>query len=1611
MGVSGTDRSLASTPAPAPEPEKYVCLCSHCLQGIKYKERLFVCTECLLNYCQVCRDHHDFHNESLISIVGEDISWKLAQQRLLMSCAICLRMMAYAVACQDCPLKLCVPCSTMRGRLKGWITEHAPSGSVHRSYIETLSRPFTWKPPPRKPCTCRMVRDLVGHCGGCGTPLGIGATFYECMDCQRQHGFTWKLCSECNEHVDGEHTARHTMQVTVFRKGQFEADEAHDQMKDSLACTECSASFDPSQTPHPPLVGHKHLTYVREVGDAFLDASRGGQWDLCSKRGLLLFYPREIESGTGATCPCGEPVILQTLVSVCFDCGTVLCALCRHQKRDFHRHGLTTCQLVEAGPGEWFNCTRCAASMSITPAWPDGPLLTILLVPTTEILLTTRDADSNAPYADLASADDFLGSHVLRMPGTPLPGAAKDAGTVRDNRGKAKQFTTMNGRTVVVKDNMVYSNKGFKHLNQVHLLTDALWYPDGLDAQHWLIYYISRPLVGSMDVIKIIPAVLSHHPPSPSSPSTAASSPIGAEPKKDIKTFNDLLNAFPMIARQMQTGLERVFHDFAAAMEKAGVINGVPSADTDGSTAVESSAASTGSDRSNGHAKAPAALVPVEDEKEMAMRAALETAVTAAIDLFQLVDKQQLSLLGATTDLTGPLVERLIERYVTEQLHDALVFPTLCALRRADDQELEHRIRQREDVDVSQVGIAVQGGLRGKHELIQRLQKAVEAFRRLSAAGSPQEMVEILLETERIVTMVSPDRPGGPADASVTEKPPSVMTINADTLVSLLLVVVIRAQVRHLHARLSYMRHFIFLDDVEGGEMGYALSTFEAVLSYLAKDSGGLRKASRRNRALWQATRDGQLVDMKAILEPGLCITPEATLVDEPAPLASRPPSPPSSPPPDPPPKSGDEVDEARLSSALKRVLPMHPHEPTQANGEDVGPTVRRKTVSMDTQSVSSSSTFSLRSRTTTLNSRWSDGGLEGDTSIDKLSKTQDATGESVPMMAIQSRQPAALRYLLGLTDYFPVSTLMDDVDNEGTTLLSAAIQLGQDDLIAPVLDTIGRAADPDAVAHYLAQQDVRGRSAAHYLFNAPQLIARLGRFLPWRLKDRNGQTPLFALCRSYDHPHYRDMIDHALSAAQVTQPDGLPLHLDDHVDGKGNSLLHIVHDPPLARRIMDDCDTDVNATNDKRFTALMVASKYGRLDTVRTLFSDPRVDLAVREARGLTAVELAKDDEVRNRIDDLVLLSDPGSVDGRTTAVVRSFFVEDASVRLVLKSAAPASASTITITTSRRSLADFENLAKWLAIEHPASWLPPVPTFRSAFQIASKPSRAVLRDIQQRMDRFLKVLLSHSTFGTHELVWEFFLAPEIQPEMMAERSRKKADMRAEMVKEEYAPMQELREVEIFVGHARDAIRGVHHATASVVRRTNTLRIIHTDLADAASLTARAFSTVAFLPPSHIRALARYAIALAPTESAPYALFYQDVQCIATTITAMLAALARPGTLISSMSSASKAIDRHMSSVRRSDRWPLGLMDETRNKLHQEAADRVRASQRDLLLLGSELRYTQQTVAAELAGWQDLHAKMARRALRTLAQRTVVAERARLESLRRAVRGVLPGRV
>lgn len=1172
--------------------------------------------------------------------------------------------------------------------------------------------------------------------------------------------------------------------------------------------------------------------------------------------------------------------------------------------------------------------------------------------------------------------------------------------------------------------------EGFKNLSQAQLLNDVLYYAANDDNQQWLIYYISRPLIGILELmtvnVALLPEISANQTlPSPSKSPDSAPSPQ----KKDVRSFGELLNNFPMIARQMQPGLERLFKEFGKELGKP--LPPPPSRTSIDSRGDGANAADENGlirfPSTNGHPKLPFNSTDYFEDEEDLMRRALETAVTAAIDLFQLVDKQQLSFLGATTDLTGPVVERLIERYVVEQVHDSLLFPRLCGFRKLEDQELDRRIRHMENIDVSQVGIAIEGGRQGKEELNKRLSRSIEIFRKMGVAGSPQEMLEILLDTEKAVT----DDPALQTQKTETshnsEKHQSVLTVNADVLVSLLLMVVIRSQVRHLQARLSYMQKFIYIDDVESGEIGYALSTFEAVLSYLNRDSAGLRSASARNKRLWMATKTGNVGEMREVLNPHGHSSENEIIAQEPEdPLESalsmdggtkpdadtvRSPSHGSS--------ETTYFDERNpQSSSLSHVFPFE----TWSDEVLSAPSTRKvKKVSMDMRSLSGSSVISFKSRTTTLNSISS--GIEGDTSIESLTKTQDPSGNSIPMMAIEARQPKSLRYLLSLEEYYPMHSVLEDCSSEGTTLLSAAVQLADDELIDIVLDFVSMAPEEHEIIKYLAKADSRGRTMAHYLFNAPRLLPKLMDKLPWKQKDKIGQTPLFALCRSYDHPEYSAMVIEALAIAKEAQGDEQPLRIDEHVDHKGNTLLHIINDPRIINQILHFCDADPNAFNDRKFTPLMLASKYGKVDTVRVLFGDPRVDINLRELRGLTAVELAKDDEVRNRIDDLTLfnttLALPGPENtGRLTSVVRSFFVEDATVRFILKSGAPNAPSdnlnstTYTITTCRRSLADFENLARWLTLEHPASYMVNIFNFRNPFQIHCKPSRAVLHYTQTQLDWFIRTMLGHPTFATHEMLWEFFLVPDMQAEMMEQRAKLKAQLLHESIAEEYETVTDVRDIEQFIYHSKEMVRSINAATHSIIKRSHALQHAHADLAEALTMSSTAISILGkpanTLPRSHITAFSCYTSLLSSSiESSLLHSFTASFTSFHATILAILSSLTRPSVLVTQLNTAQRALSRNRSilssqSLPRKFNFP-GL-EESRLKGLKETEKKIESGEAEIKSLGKELRWTRDVVAGELAGWTEWRERCGREVLKDFVRGQVVKERERGKGLERCLR-------
>lgn len=175
---------------------------------------------------------------------------------------------------------------------------------------------------------------------------------------------------------------------------------------------------------------------------------------------------------------------------------------------------------------------------------------------------------------------------------------------------------------------------------------------------------------------------------------------------------------------------------------------------------------------------------------------------------------------------------------------------------------------------------------------------------------------------------------------------------------------------------------------------------------------------------------------------------------------------------------------------------------------------------------------------------------------------------------------------------------------------------------------------------------------------------------------------------------------------------------------------------------------------------------------------------------------------------------------------------------------------------------------------------------------------------------------------------------------------------------------------------------------------------------DASVLVHRAVSTLTFLPPPHLDAFETYVRAITPTQSNPQVTLHTSLLGVQSTVQGLLSALSRPATLVEQIQAAKREAERNINSAARPSRWPLGLLDDTRQRMQDEKEERARISKEEAGYLSRELRYTQQTVASELAAWQSMHDQTGKHILREYVRGMVVLERNKLDGMMRALRKV-----
>ncbi|AET38540.1 uncharacterized protein Ecym_3024 [Eremothecium cymbalariae DBVPG len=400
--------------------------------------------------------------------------------------------------------------------------------------------------------------------------------------------------------------------------------------------------------------------------------------------------------------------------------------------------------------------------------------------------------------------------------------------------------------------------------------------------------------------------------------------------------------------------------------------------------------------------------------------------------------------------------------------------------------------------------------LRVVTEVEKRVVKATDCFAKLSLTNSHNEKAKIVVSTFQILT----------TKMEYTSIDP---TIDADTLIGLMLVVLCRSQVKNLKSHLEYLREFAPRpDDVKFGLTGYSLSTIEAVLAYFEAGDGTeklkkLISLSEANRVFWDLIRSGVAVSL----------------------------------------------------SSYKN---------------------------------------SLISRSSNCES-------------------------SLSICIHAGRLDLIKEILLNYQEQIKLEDLLFDVNQANSTLLIQALETGHDEIAELLIDVMISNCTNNEFYEYVNRSNSAGRTVAHYLPQAFSIIEKIGLYLDWRKKDVNMHTPLFIICRAYDQLHYSEMLSRSFEYVfEYCRRRGEDFSFTDHEDPMGNSLLHIMKGG--IQSILSQPNINVNKSNIKGMTPLMLYAKYNRIENIRDILEDKRLIVSkIQNPQTLKAIDYVKNPMILNLI------------------------------------------------------------------------------------------------------------------------------------------------------------------------------------------------------------------------------------------------------------------------------------------------------------------------------------------------------------------------------------------
>lgn len=717
----------------------------------------------------------------------------------------------------------------------------------------------------------------------------------------------------------------------------------------------------------------------------------------------------------------------------------------------------------------------------------------LLIVPSPK-LIWAYDNETRTPFTEAFEHDDYIASHVIIVPGD------------FKSNDKSRLMSTYNSRQILLNKTFIQTHQGFKTSFHSQIVAEyiirpyASFLPD--DAQ-FLCCEVSYPLTGTPVYYDLIER------PGVELKKTLFDGKILDVPESiginldKIKSDVFRLRDFKLLPVIYGQELYRLDYEFIILVNN---------------------------------------FYCEEITSKADLTRLYNDTIDTAISKFQALGSATINKIATETGLSGTDLANMIGLHIENQLHQSLWEKTVDLCHEADTKTLDNCWKVK-DISIEQVGIPIKN-IDILFDFDELVSEAVKLFSSIATVSGVQSKTKVLLMVMQILSGGNPKPDPLESEAlqrvakcsvhynSELRNDPNFISlqsnISADVLLSLMLLVVVRSNILCVNSSLFYIQTFSF-EDVNLGQLGYALSTLEAVLFHLDEANTKMVSLSQANSSLWSIVNSDN--DVKSSIQ-------------------------------------------------------------------------ELRTNFTDWPSV-------LRNRT--------------------------PSGSTLLTHYVQEKNINMFQHLLNL-EVFDDRFIIADRDSVGSSLLMNALDGEQKEMIDILLAKVQQL-DQDTQKNYFLRLNNWKRSIGHYIFHAHWLLPTLGHFIDWEQRDHAGQSPLFAVCRCYDHPHYNELLRDSFSSWEKnfkSKNKNKHLSLASHVDPKDNSLLHVLKDTDAIRQLLK-YDLDVNWPNEHGYTPLMFYSKFSRVGSIKVLLNDQRLDSHLQGENGVNAIEVARDIETIKHLEGML--------------------------------------------------------------------------------------------------------------------------------------------------------------------------------------------------------------------------------------------------------------------------------------------------------------------------------------------------------------------------------------